>query len=164
VLFDLLAEGNHDWTKKPFNERRKKLESILSKISPPIHITPATSDLKLAQDWFSRFEGAGFDGVMAKATDSLYQPDKRTMFKVKHERDCDCAVAGFRWYRKGDRPAVGSLLLGLYDDSQTLQHVGVCGGIPRSTGEKSSRPRVAAPPTRAARVDPGQPREIVFRS
>jgi ATP-dependent DNA ligase len=130
VLFDLLAEDNHDWREKAFNQRREKLESILSRAKPPIHITPATDDPAVARDWFRRFEGAGFDGVVAKAKDSIYESDKRTMFKVKHERDCDCVVAGFRWYRKGDLPAVGSLLLGLYDDSRVLQHVGVSGSFP----------------------------------
>ncbi len=129
VFFDLLAEDNQDWREKAFGERRDKLESILSKAKPPLHITPATDDLALARDWFQRFEGAGFDGVIAKAADSVYQSEKRTMLKVKHERDCDCVVAGFRWYRKGDRPAIGSLLLGLYDQSGTLQHVGVCGSF-----------------------------------
>lgn len=129
VFFDTLAEGNHDWREKVFGERREKLELILSGAKSPIHITPATDDLVLAQDWFRRFEGAGFDGVMAKAKDNIYESDKRTMFKIKHERDCDCVVAGFRWYRKGDRPAIGSLLLGLYNDSGVLQHVGVCGSF-----------------------------------
>jgi ATP-dependent DNA ligase len=130
VFFDLLAEDSHDWRGKLFRRRREKLKSILATAKRPIHITPATDDLALARDWFQRFEGAGFDGVMAKGKDSIYESDKRTMFKVKHERDCDCVVAGFRWYRKGDRPAIGSLLLGLYDDSGILQHVGVCGSFP----------------------------------
>jgi len=129
VFFDLLAEGADDWRKKPFSERRSKLETLLSGAKPPIHITPATDDPSRARDWFHRFEGAGLDGVMAKAKQSIYEPGKRTMFKVKHERDCDCVVAGFRWYRKGERPAVGSLLLGLYNGSR-LQHVGVCGSFP----------------------------------
>ena len=130
VFFDLLAEGNRDWRDGAFAQRRERLEAILANAKPPIHITPATDDLKLAQDWFRRFEGAGLDGVMTKARSSVYQPDKRTMFKVKHERDCDCVVAGFRWYRNSAKPAVGSLLLGLYDDSGVLQHVGVCGSFP----------------------------------
>jgi ATP-dependent DNA ligase len=130
VFFDLLAEGKHDWRGRVFAERRRRLESILSHLSAPIHITPATDDLGLARDWFRRFEGAGLDGVMAKAKSGLYEADKRTMLKVKHERDCDCVVAGFRWYRKSGSPAVGSLLLGLYDESGVLQHVGVCGSFP----------------------------------
>lgn len=130
VFFDLLAEGDADWRKRPFRERRQRLEAILSAARPPIHLTPATEERERAQDWFSRFEGAGFDGVMAKRKQGVYEPDKRTMIKVKHERDCDCVVAGFRWYRKGDKPAVGSLLLGLYDGSGQLQHVGVCGSFP----------------------------------
>lgn len=130
VFFDLIAEGNHDWRSEPFVKRRAKLESILHTVKLPLHITPATEDLAVAGDWFQRFEGAGFDGVMAKAKHGVYESDKRTMFKVKHERDCDCVVAGFRWYRKGDRPAIGSLLLGLYDNAGVLQHVGVCGSFP----------------------------------
>jgi ATP-dependent DNA ligase len=129
VFFDLLAEGRDDWRKQAFSERRGKLEAILSGARAPIHITPATDDRVRARDWFDRFEGAGLDGVMAKSKQSIYEPGKRTMFKVKHERDCDCVVAGFRWYRKGERPAVGSLLLGLYDGG-ALQHVGVCGSFP----------------------------------
>lgn len=130
VFFDLLAEANHDCRKKGFAQRREKLQSVLSDAKPPIHITPATDDLQLARDWFRRFEGAGLDGVMAKSKGGIYESDKRTMFKVKHERDCDCVVAGFRWYRTGNKPAIGSLLLGLYDDSRVLQHVGVCGSFP----------------------------------
>jgi ATP-dependent DNA ligase len=80
----------------------------------------------VAADWFRRFEGAGLDGVIAKPASGIYEPDKRVMLKVKHERECDCVVAGFRWHKKGEHTAVGSLLLGLFDDSGTLQHVGVC--------------------------------------
>jgi ATP-dependent DNA ligase len=126
VFFDLLCVDDRDLRGEPFRERRRELERLLSAASPPIHMTPATTDAKLAADWFRRFEGAGFDGVMCKAVDGTYEPDKRVMLKVKHERDCDCVVAGFRWYRKGDHDSVGSLLLGLFDDSGVLQHVGVC--------------------------------------
>jgi ATP-dependent DNA ligase len=130
VFFDLLSKGNRDLREEPFRKRRRELESLLQSATSPIHITPATDDPDIARNWFRRFEGAGLDGVMAKPKEGTYEPDKRTMFKVKHERDCDCVVAGFRWYRKGNRPAVGSLLLGLYDDSGALQHVGVCGSFP----------------------------------
>ncbi len=126
VFFDLLCEGDQDLRGMAFQERRRELESLLSSAAPPIHLTPATSDLSVAADWFRRFEGAGLDGVMAKPISGTYEPDKRVMLKVKHERDCDCVVAGFRWHKKGERTAVGSLLLGLFDDSGALQHVGVC--------------------------------------
>jgi ATP-dependent DNA ligase len=99
---------------------------MLRSAAPPLHVTPATEDRNVAADWFRRFEGAGLDGVMAKPAAGLYESDKRVMFKVKHERDCDCVVAGFRWYKKGEKTAVGSLLLGLFDDDGALQHVGVC--------------------------------------
>jgi ATP-dependent DNA ligase len=125
VFFDLLCEGNEDLRSEPFEIRRKRLEQMLGKANPPLHVTPATRDRNLAQDWFSRFEGAGFDGVIAKPVGLGYEPDKRVMFKIKHERECDCAVAGFRWHKKGEG-RVGSLLLGLYDDAGNLQHVGVC--------------------------------------
>ena len=126
VFFDLLCEGDLDLRSETFERRRKRLESLLSAAKPPIHITPATSERDKAEDWFRRFEGAGFDGVIAKPTSGVYEPNKRVMIKVKHERDCDCVVAGFRWHRKGDRTLVGSLLLGLYDNAGVLQHVGVC--------------------------------------
>ena len=129
VFFDVLSEGERDLCAQPFHVRRRGLEELLSSALPPIHLTPATSDLKLAADWFRRFEGAGLDGVMAKPVTGTYEPNKRTMLKVKHERDCDCVVAGFRWYKK-EATAVGSLLLGLYDDAGALQHVGVCASFP----------------------------------
>jgi ATP-dependent DNA ligase len=126
VFFDLLAEGNRDLRGMPFQNRRQLLESLLSPAAPPLHLTPATSELKIARDWFRRFEGAGLDGVIAKPASGTYEPNKRVMLKVKHERECDCVVAGFRWHKRGERTAVGSLLLGLFDDSGALQHVGVC--------------------------------------
>lgn len=126
VFFDLLAEGKRDLRTKPFEDRRGKLESILSSAQLPIHLTPITNDLDVASDWFRRFEGAGLDGVVAKPVSGRYESNKRVMLKVKHERECDCVVAGFRWHKKGERTAVGSLLLGLFDDEGTLHHVGVC--------------------------------------
>jgi len=126
VFFDLLCRGDRDLRGEPFHSRRSELELLISSAPAPIHLTPATADRSVAADWFRRFEGAGFDGVMAKSTLGTYEPNKRLMLKVKHERDCDCVVAGFRWHKKGDRTLVGSLLLGLYDDADSLQHVGVC--------------------------------------
>jgi ATP-dependent DNA ligase len=126
VFFDLLCEGGRDLRNEPFQTRRRQLESLLSSAAPPIHLTPATQDRALASDWFRRFEGAGLDGVVAKQVSGVYEPNKRVMLKIKHERDCDCVVAGFRWHKKGDRTLVGSLLLGLFDDAGALQHVGVC--------------------------------------
>jgi ATP-dependent DNA ligase len=126
AFFDLLAEGDRDWRDAPFAERRASLEKMLKKAKPPLHLSPATRDRKVAEDWFARFEGAGFDGVMAKHESLAYQPDKRVMFKVKHEREADCVVAGFRWHKTGKGTLVGSLLLGLYDEAGDLQHVGVC--------------------------------------
>ena len=126
VFFDLLCLGDRNLSHDPFAVRRRELESLLTNIPAPIHLTPATRDRKIAEDWFRRFEGAGLDGVIAKPVDGIYEPDKRVMLKIKHERDCDCVVAGFRWHKKGDRTLVGSLLLGLFDNSGALQHVGVC--------------------------------------
>jgi ATP-dependent DNA ligase len=126
VFFDLLGQGDRDLRGMAFQDRRRMLESLLSSATPPIHLTPATGELSIAADWFRRFEGAGLDGVIAKPVLGTYEPNKRVMLKIKHERDCDCVVAGFRWHKKGERSAVGSLLLGLFDESGALQHVGVC--------------------------------------
>jgi ATP-dependent DNA ligase len=126
VLFDILCEGSKSLCEKPFGERRARLESLFADAEPPLHLTPATRDLALAGDWFRRFEGAGLDGVIAKPIDGTYEPNKRVMLKVKHERECDCVVAGFRWHKTGGKTKVGSLLLGLYGDTGNLEHVGVC--------------------------------------
>ena len=126
VFFDLLCAGDRNLCGRAFAARRSELERLLASASPPLHITPATRDRAVAADWFRRFEGAGLDGVMAKADTGIYEPNKRVMLKVKHERECDCVVAGFRWHKDGKGTAVGSLLLGLYDASGSLEHVGVC--------------------------------------
>jgi ATP-dependent DNA ligase len=125
VAFDLLFEGEDDLRPAPQEERRRRLEKALAAARPPIFLTPATRDRARAQDWFSRFEGAGLDGVMAKRLEQTYQPDKRVMIKVKHARTADCVVAGFRWHKNGPGTLVGSLLLGLYDGAGKLHHVGV---------------------------------------
>jgi ATP-dependent DNA ligase len=126
VFFDLLCENSHDMRATPFVERRARLERLLADADAPLHVTPATRDRAIATDWFRRFEGAGLDGVMAKPETGIYEPNKRVMFKVKHERDCDCVVAGFRWHKNAKGTAIGSLLLGLYNDAGSLEHVGVC--------------------------------------
>ena len=126
VFFDLLCEGDKSLCDIPFAKRRARLEALLKNAEPPLHLTPATRERSTAADWFQRFEGAGLDGVVAKAEDGTYEPNKRVMLKVKHERDCDCVVAGFRWHKLGGQTLVGSLLLGLYDDNENLEHVGVC--------------------------------------
>src|SRR5207247_1583472 len=110
---------------EPLATRRERLELVLAHAGPPLHLSPATRDRSLAEDWFRRFEGAGLDGVMAKRLDASYRAGERTMIKVKHERTADCVVAGFRWHKNGRGTMVGSLLLGLYDDDHTLHHVGV---------------------------------------
>ncbi|WP_194893043.1 ATP-dependent DNA ligase [Catenulispora pinisilvae] len=123
VAFDLLALGDRDLTGEPFSERRRLLAGALNAGSERIILTPLTEDPDVAQDWFTRFEGAGFDGVMAKPLDLPYEQNKRVMLKVKHERTADCVVAGFRRHKDGE--GVGSLLLGLFDDEGVLHHVGV---------------------------------------
>ena len=125
VFWDLLCEGERDLRERPFCERRSELEAVLGHVEAPLYLTPFTLDRGVASDWFRRFEGAGLDGVMAKAKNGTYEANKRAMLKVKHERECDCVVAGFRWHKNGDKTDVGSLLLGLFDDEGALQHVGV---------------------------------------
>ncbi len=125
VFWDLLCVGDEDLRTTPFAERRHRLIALLVNAQPPLHVTPATTDRTVAADWFQRFEGAGLDGVMAKPASGAYESNKRSMLKVKHERTCECVVAGFRWHKNGDGTAVGSLLLGLFDAERVLHHVGV---------------------------------------
>jgi ATP-dependent DNA ligase len=129
IAFDLLALGDDDYTRRPFTERRAALVGALAESGPSIRVTPATTDLETAQQWFDEFEGAGLDGVVAKPLTLTYQPDKRVMFKIKHERTADCVVAGYRVHKSGGE-AIGSLLLGLYQDDGQLASVGVIGAFP----------------------------------
>ncbi len=125
VAFDLLAVDGRDVREEPQRERRVLLEQLLAGAKPPVYLTPMTRDSAVAAEWLSQFEGAGLDGVIAKPEGGIYEPGKRAMFKVKHARTADCVVAGFRWHKTGKNTLVGSLLLGLYDDTGRLQHVGV---------------------------------------
>jgi ATP-dependent DNA ligase len=125
VAWDLLALADEDLRAVPQDERRARLEAALGGAEPPVHLTPATRDRAMAVDWFDRFEGAGLDGVVAKRLDAPYQPGKRSMLKIKHQRTADCVVAGFRWHKNGPGTHVGSLLLGLYGDDGKLNHVGI---------------------------------------
>jgi ATP-dependent DNA ligase len=124
IAFDVLYSGGKDHRARPQHERRALLEKLLAKAQPPLYLTPMTRERALAAEWLARFEGAGLDGVIAKPAGLPYQPGKRALIKVKHARTADCVVAGFRWHKSG-KDAVGSLLLGLYDDQGVLQHVGV---------------------------------------
>jgi ATP-dependent DNA ligase len=125
VAFDLLAVKGRDLRSVRLEDRRARLEQLLAKRQPPVHLTPMTRDRSVALEWLDRFEGAGLDGVMAKPASGLYEPGRRAMFKIKHARTADCVVAGFRWHKNGPGTLVGSLLLGLYDGTGRLQHVGV---------------------------------------
>jgi ATP-dependent DNA ligase len=129
VAFDLLALGDESLMGRPFSERRAALEELLDSVAPPVHLTPATTDHELAARWFSQFEGAGLDGLIAKTPGSAYQPDKRVMLKIKHDRTADCVVAGYRTH-KSSEDAIGSLLLGLHNADGKLASVGVIGAFP----------------------------------
>ena len=124
VAFDVLALEGRSLMTAPQATRRTELEQLLRNVSHPVYLTPATRDREIALEWLTRFEGAGLDGVIAKSESGAYLPGKRAMIKVKHVRTADCVVAGFRWHKSG-KDAIGSLLLGLYDTSDVLQHVGV---------------------------------------
>ncbi|HTR69818.1 MAG TPA: ATP-dependent DNA ligase [Mycobacteriales bacterium] len=126
IAFDLLAHDSVSLMDRPFGERRAALEADLTP-TDDVHLTPATRDPGTAREWFTAFEGAGLDGIIAKPLRLPYRPDKRVMFKVKHSRTADCVLAGFRWHKSG--PIVGSLILGLYDGDQ-LRHVGVAASFP----------------------------------
>ena len=123
IAFDLLALGDSDLRNEHFDERRRLLREALGSVRPPLYLTPATRDRTVAREWFVRFEGAGLDGLIAKQPDGTYQPGKRVQLKVKHKRTADCVVAGYRMHKDGK--GVGSLLLGIYDDTGRLHNVGV---------------------------------------
>ena len=149
VAFDLLALDDESLLDRPQSERRRRLEQALSASAPPVHLTPVTDDAALAREWFTLFEGAGLDGVIAKPLDLPYAPDKRTMLKIKHARTADCVVGGFRWHKSG--PVVGSLVLGLHDDDGRLQHVGVAASFPMARRKELV---AELEPYRAAEGDP----------
>lgn len=125
VVFDLLWLGDTDLRTTGNAERRAALEKALGHVKAPVFLTPATTDRAVAKEWFTRFEGAGLDGVMARPSAEPYAPGKRALLKLKHSRTADCVVAGFRWHKQGNQTHVGSLLLGLYDESGALHHIGV---------------------------------------
>ena len=168
VAFDMLASGEQDLRGEAFSSRRSALESALLHAEAPVYLTPATADADVARDWFSRFEGAGLDGVVAKPVGLSYREGERVMLKVKHERTADCVVAGFRWHK--DSGGVGSLLFGLYDDQGSLHHVGVASGFtvalrkslvdnlaPYRLEDLSGHPWEAMAPDAEARRRPGTP-------
>lgn len=124
VAFDLLELDGASWMERPQAERRERLDELLAEARPPLYLTPSTGSSELARDWFSRFEGAGLDGIVARRPDQPYTPGERSMIKIKHVREADCVVGGFRWLKDQEGKAVGSLLLGLYDEQGVLHHVG----------------------------------------
>src|SRR5258708_967317 len=160
VAFDLLALANADYMETEFSERRAVLEQALIDAGPRFHLTPATQDREVANQWFSQLEGAGLDGVIAKPLDGIYEPDKRVMFKVKHERTADCVVAGYRLHKSGP-DAIGSLLLGLHNEDGRLASVGVIGALPLATRRElfTELPPRSTPlvghPLNSARPQPG---------
>jgi ATP-dependent DNA ligase len=149
VAFDLLALGDDDLRAQPMATRRQRLEQVLLGCRPPLHLTPMTRDAREAREWLERFEGAGLDGVIAKPESGRYEPGKRAMFKIKHARTADCVVAGFRWHR-AIPDAVGSLLLGLFDDRGRLQHVGITSAF--TTEKRKALAVELAPLRKDARV------------
>jgi ATP-dependent DNA ligase len=149
VAFDLLALGDDDMTGTPYQLRRERLVAALRGVTPPVYLTPVTAELEAARRWFSVFEGAGLDGLIAKPAGMPYEPNKRLMYKVKHARTADVVVAGFRWHKSG--PVVGSLLLGLYDGEGRLHHVGVSASF--SAARRKELVDVVAPYRERAEVD-----------
>lgn len=121
VAFDLLASGNDDLRSAGLDQRRARLlDEVI--VGDTCMVTPQTTDSTTASDWFERFEGAGCDGIIAKQHDLVYTAGKRTMVKVKHKRTADVVVGGYRLSKDGK--GLGSLLLGIYDENGSLQHVG----------------------------------------
>ncbi len=150
VAWDLLALGDESLLDVPQSERRRRLEVVLARAQAPVHLTPLTRDREQAADWFARFEGAGLDGVIAKDAAAGYEPGARRMLKIKHRRTADCVVAGFRWHKNGRGTHVGSLVLGLFDEADTLHHVGVTSSF---TWERRSELAAELAPLREGAID-----------
>ena len=156
VAFDLLAAAGRSLLAASQAERRAALEQLLEGAKAPLHLTPATRDRAVAAGWLREFEGAGLDGVIAKPLAAAYQPGKRAMLKIKHQRTADCVVAGLRWHKsttEGGPEAVGSLLLGLFDDAGRLHHVGITASF--TMARRRELAKELAPLRRNAR--PGHP-------
>jgi ATP-dependent DNA ligase len=151
VAWDLLADGDEDLRARPQAERRLRLEKVLAEVKPPVFLTPATHDREIARMWFDKFEGAGLDGVIAKPEGLGYQPGKRAMLKIKHQRTADCVVAGFRWYKNGKDKLVGSLMLGLYDGDRKLHYVGIASSFKQT--ERANLAELLKPMREGARDD-----------
>jgi ATP-dependent DNA ligase len=126
VAFDLLADRGEDLRDQPFAERRARLEWLAGDLSLPWRLSLSTTDAELGRHWFTAFESAGCDGIVCKQLGQRYVEGKREMVKVKHRREVDCIIGGYRVHKEGDR--VGSLLLGLYDDAGQLHFIGHCSG------------------------------------
>jgi ATP-dependent DNA ligase len=129
VAFDLVAVGDEDLCELGFAQRRARLEEVLAAAPAPVHLTPATRDRALARRWLDEFQGGGIDGVVAKHRDLKYTPGRRSMLKVKHEVTAECVVGGARG--SGDPVEIWSLLLGLYHEDGTLEHIGVASSFSR---------------------------------
>lgn len=128
VAFDLLADRGEDLRAHPFSERRKRLVDLAGSLTHPWHLTPQTDSEDVAKLWFDEFESAGCDGIIAKRPDLAYMHGKRAMIKIKHRRTIDVVVGGFREHKDGGK--IGSLLLGLYNDSGDFHFIGHCSGFP----------------------------------
>ena len=137
VAFDLLADRGDDLRQEPFAKRRERLVALAEGLEFPWHLTPQTDSEEIARTWFHQFEPAGCDGIIAKDPDLEYRHGKRAMIKIKHRRTIDVVVGGFREHKDGDK--IGSLLLGLYNDSGDFHFIGHCSGFPNADREELYR-------------------------
>ncbi|MCZ6519079.1 MAG: ATP-dependent DNA ligase [Actinobacteria bacterium] len=130
VAFDILADRGESLRDLPFSERRQRLVSLAEELDHPWHLTPQTTSEEVARVWFDEYEPAGCDGIIAKRPELGYQHGKRAMIKIKHRRTIDVVVGGFREHKDGGK--IGSLLLGLYNDSGDFHFIGHCSGFPNA--------------------------------
>lgn len=130
VAFDILADRGESLRDLPFSERRQRLVSLVEELDDPWHLTPQTTSEEVARVWFDEYEPAGCDGIIAKRPELGYQHGKRAMIKIKHRRTIDVVVGGFREHKDGGK--IGSLLLGLYNDSGDFHFIGHCSGFPNA--------------------------------
>jgi ATP-dependent DNA ligase len=141
ILFDMLVDTDGKLlAEEPLKVRRKALEGFAKKYlkgNDQIVLSPAAGDIRIARRWLSGV-GATLDGVIAKRLDMSYQSGNRHgMVKIKKMRTADCVVGGFR-YASNSKTAVGSLLLGLYENG-LLNHVGFCSSFKTEERKKLAK-------------------------
>ena len=170
--FDLLYINGQDITSKPYQERRRFLEKVISKKSQVIRLSEERILHKADEilEFFNEAISEGLEGLMIKKLDSPYQAGGRGFHWIKFKRSqageltdtVDCVLLGV-YTGRGKRTefGVGGLLAGIYDDKRdefvTISRIGT--GLTdeefRKVNELAQKLKVSHKPSRVnAKVEP----------